>query len=175
MKAPIWSRKVHAASANRIVPVQPFAFFGAACLGNSNGTELAGGWTRQPALARGGLRRYDPAMALDLDPFREKLHARRQSLAEEDRLAEADRRPVALDQDSVGRLSRIDAMQVQAMALAQQRRRQSERSAIDAALRRIEEGEFGYCLNCGEAIALPRLEQNPAATTCIACARDQSA
>ena len=113
-------------------------------------------------------------MPLDLDRFREKLLDRRQTLAEEDRLAEADRQPVALDQDSVGRLSRIDAMQVQAMALAQQRRRQSERTAIDAALRRIDEGEFGYCLKCGQDIALARLEQNPSATTCIECARDQS-
>jgi DnaK suppressor protein len=113
-------------------------------------------------------------MALDPEHFREKLLARRNALAEEDRLAEADRQPVALDQDSVGRLSRIDAMQVQAMALAQQRRRQSERVAIDAALRRIDEGEFGYCLRCGKDIALARLEQNPSVTTCIDCARGAS-
>lgn len=72
-------------------------------------------------------------MALDLDVLREKLIARREALAEEDRLAEDGRAPVTLDQESVGRLSRVDAMQVQAMALAQQRRRQSERTAIDAA------------------------------------------
>jgi DnaK suppressor protein len=94
-------------------------------------------------------------------------------LANEERLSEADRAPVVLDQDSVGRLSRIDAMQIQAMALAQQRRRQSERQAIEAALRRIEEGEFGYCLSCGEEIAEARLEQNPAVATCITCAREQ--
>ena len=54
-------------------------------------------------------------------------------------MSQADRAPVTLDQDSVGRLSRIDAMQVQAMALAQARRRQTERAAIDAALRRIDD------------------------------------
>lgn len=63
-------------------------------------------------------------------------------------------------------------MQLQAMALAQQRRRRTERSAIEAALRRIEEGEFGYCLKCGEDIAPARLEHNPTVTTCIDCAKE---
>lgn len=109
-------------------------------------------------------------MALDLASLREKLLVRRAELAEEDRLSEADRAPVALDQDSVGRLSRIDALQVQAMALAQQRRRQAERQAIEAALRRIDEGEYGFCAVCGEEIAEARIMHNPAVTMCIACA-----
>jgi hypothetical protein len=56
-------------------------------------------------------------MALDLIRVRQKLLARPEELLAEDRLSAADRSPVALDQDSVGRLSRIDAMQAQAMAL----------------------------------------------------------
>ncbi|GAY20097.1 TraR/DksA family transcriptional regulator [Sphingobium fuliginis] len=111
-------------------------------------------------------------MALDLARFREKLLARREELVAEDRMSEADRAPVVLEQDSVGRLSRIDAMQVQAMALAQARRRQTERAAIDAALRRIDDGEFGYCLKCGDDIAPARLEHNPAVTSCIDCAKE---
>lgn len=111
-------------------------------------------------------------MALDTAFFREKLLARREELLAEDRMSAGDRAPVTLDQDSVGRLSRIDAMQVQAMALAQARRRQTERSAIDAALRRLDEGEFGYCLKCGEDIAPARLEHNPAVTICIECAKE---
>lgn len=114
-------------------------------------------------------------MTLDLPSFREKLLSRRGELEEEERLSEADRAPVALDQDSVGRLSRIDAMQVQAMALAQSRRRRAERSAIEAALRRIEEGEYGYCLTCGEEIAPARLQHNPAAAACIRCATTRGA
>jgi DnaK suppressor protein len=110
-------------------------------------------------------------MALDLASCRQKLRARREKLLAEDQLSAADRAPVMLDQDSIGRLSRIDAMQVQAMALAQAKRRQTERSAIDAALRRIDEDEFGYCLKCGDDIAPARLEHNPAVTTCIECAR----
>lgn len=108
------------------------------------------------------------------DYYSAKLVERRTALLEEDRLSEADRAPVRLDQDSVGRLSRIDAMQVQAMALAQQRRRQSELAAINSAVRRLEEGEFGYCIKCGEEIAPERLEHNPAVATCIECARGDS-
>lgn len=111
-------------------------------------------------------------MSLDIDHFRAKLLARREELRAEDRMSEGDRAPVALDQDSVGRLSRIDAMQVQAMALAQARRRVTERAAIDAALSRIEQGEYGYCIRCGDDIAPARLAHNPAATTCIQCARE---
>ncbi len=106
------------------------------------------------------------------EPFRQLLLARRDQLDSEDRLSETDRAPVKLDQDSVGRLSRIDAMQVQAMALAQQRRRQTERAAIDAALRRIDDDEYGVCVRCGDDIAPQRLHNNPTVPTCINCARD---
>jgi DnaK suppressor protein len=111
-------------------------------------------------------------MALDLAQYQAKLKARRAELLAEDELSEADRAPVTLDQESVGRLSRIDAMQMQAMAMAQLRRRQAERAAIDAALDRIDAGEYGYCLQCGEEIAAARLEHNPAVANCIECARE---
>jgi DnaK suppressor protein len=111
-------------------------------------------------------------MPLDLEILRQKLIAQREALVAQDAMSEADRAPVALEQDSVGRLSRIDAMQLQAMAVAQQRRRQAERVAIDAALGRIDAGEFGCCVRCGEEIASARLQHNPAASTCIQCARE---
>jgi len=111
-------------------------------------------------------------MALDLELFRQKLIAQRDALVAQDAMSEADRAPVTLEPDSVGRLSRIDAMQLQAMAVAQQRRRQAERAAIDAALGRIDAGEFGYCIRCGEEIAPARLEHNPASSACIQCARE---
>lgn len=114
-------------------------------------------------------------MALDLDFYRRMLLDRRAELHAEDAAAATDRAPVALDQESVGRLSRVDALQVQAMAQAQQRRRQSEQAAIDAALRRIDEDEYGYCLTCGDDIAEARLANAPAVTLCIDCARDRSA
>lgn len=83
---------------------------------------------------------------------------------------ETDRAPVALDQQSVGRLSRMDAMQVQAMSQAQQRKRETDLRNIVGALSRIEDGEFGYCTSCGEQIALKRLQVEPSVRLCIACA-----
>ncbi|QLC25831.1 TraR/DksA family transcriptional regulator [Parasphingopyxis algicola] len=102
--------------------------------------------------------------------FRAKLVALRAQLSGEDAGAAEWRKPVELDQQSVGRLSRMDAMQQQAMADAEARRRQSDIARIDAALRRIDEGEYGWCLSCGEAIAAKRLEIDPMATQCVACA-----
>ncbi len=110
---------------------------------------------------------------MDEEDARERLLRRLKQLEEEDRTSEADRAPVSLDQESVGRLSRIDAMQVQAMALAAQRRRSAERDRIFAALRRIDEAEFGWCLACGEEIAGPRLENDPSVALCIQCAAGQ--
>ncbi len=40
---------------------------------------------------------------------------------------------------------------------------------IEAALGRIEEGEFGICEECGEEIGLKRLEARPVTTLCIDC------
>ncbi len=77
---------------------------------------------------------------------------------------------VELDQQSVGRLSRMDALQNQAMAKAQATRRDLEARRLQGALRRMDEGEFGYCDACGDEIAHKRLELDPAAAKCINCA-----
>ncbi|ATW03993.1 TraR/DksA family transcriptional regulator [Sphingorhabdus sp. YGSMI21] len=81
------------------------------------------------------------------------------------------RGPVELDQQSVGRLSRMDAMQQQQMAQAEARRRTSDLARIEIALNRVDDGEYGWCAECGETIAYRRLEIDPAAHLCIACAR----
>ena len=82
-----------------------------------------------------------------------------------------DRATVTLDQQAVGRLSRMDAMQRQAMAQATERRREAERLRLRAALARLDEGEYGYCIECGEEIAAGRLDADPAVPTCVSCAR----
>ena len=78
-----------------------------------------------------------------------------------------DSAPVQLDQTSVGRLSRMDAMQVQAMAQETRRRRLQELQKVDAALDRIEDGEYGYCVQTGEPIPRARLDLDPAAATVV--------
>jgi DnaK suppressor protein len=44
---------------------------------------------------------------------------------------------------------------------------------VDEALKRIAEGCFGECEECGEDIELRRLEARPTATLCVACKEDQ--
>ena len=109
----------------------------------------------------------------DIDPeaAAAALIARREELRHlVDSSAEA-RRTVELDQSRVGRLSRMDALQAQAMSVETDRRRKVELQQIEAALGRIEDGDYGYCLGCGEAIAPKRLALNPTAPVCIDCAR----
>ncbi len=83
----------------------------------------------------------------------------------------SDRQPVQLDQASVGRLSRMDAMQRQAMAQAADRQRQRRMQQLSAALERLAAGDYGACVRCGEPIEPRRLELDPAVPTCIGCAR----
>lgn len=109
-------------------------------------------------------------MASDADETREILTARRDELLRLSGLAAESRDTVTLDQQSVGRLSRMDALQQQAMAQATERQRAAEIARIEAALQRLEEGEYGYCVECGEEIAERRLEIDPAASHCITCA-----
>ena len=77
---------------------------------------------------------------------------------------------VELDQSKVGRLSRMDALQAQAMAQASSQRRQVLLQGIAAALRRVDDGIFGLCLQCDEPINPRRLEFDPTAIHCIDCA-----
>lgn len=77
---------------------------------------------------------------------------------------------VELDQSKVGRLSRMDAMQAQAMAKASGQRRALLRRNIEAALRRIDTGEYGLCHDCDEPIHPQRLEFDPTVLRCIDCA-----
>lgn len=105
------------------------------------------------------------------DEARAALIARREALAAEDAANADSRDTVELQQDSVGRLSRMDALQQQAMAKAQERRRAQERARIAAALERLDQGEWGYCARCGEEIAKPRLAHDPSVAVCVGCAK----
>jgi len=56
------------------------------------------------------------------------------------------------------------------MANATSQRRKAEIIQTKAALERFDQGEFGYCVECGEDIAPERLSHNPSVATCITCA-----
>ena len=107
---------------------------------------------------------------IDVEKFRALLLQRRQELLSVKETAESAADTVELDQTRVGRLSRMDALQLQAMSLENKRRRELELKRISTALSRVNEDEYGYCVNCGDEIAESRLKVDPAAPLCIACA-----
>jgi len=111
------------------------------------------------------------AKELDLESWRETLQAERAALMVSSAATSDNRSPVTLDQQSVGRLSRMDAMQQQEMAKAEEDRRQHRLRLISAALSRLDEGEYGYCMTCGTDIPEKRLEVDPAAAQCVDCAK----
>ncbi len=76
---------------------------------------------------------------------------------------------VELDQQSIGRLSRMDALQQQAMAKAISIRKQNEKRSLEETLYRMNQGDYGDCIDCGEAIELERLKLKPSVLKCLDC------
>lgn len=101
--------------------------------------------------------------------YRSALTARLKALDEEDARGQDGQKTVTLDQQAVGRLSRMDALQNQAMAKAQAQRRDGERRRIAAAFHRMAGGEYGYCTDCGEPLDEERLNADPTLPRCLSC------
>lgn len=113
---------------------------------------------------------FDPT---DPEAVRDRLLARRTEIEALISGSREARAAVELDQTRLGRLSRMDALQGQQMALAADRRRTLELQRIDAALRRLETGDYGHCVRCDEPIAAKRLAFDPAAPMCVDCAAER--
>jgi DnaK suppressor protein len=104
---------------------------------------------------------------IDLKNFKQRLEKRLSDIMR-------NRKPIApvtLDHSRVGRLSRMDAMQQQAMAQAAARLTAVEEQRIRTALDRLKSGDYGLCMNCDEEISEGRLRADPSVLTCIACAQ----
>ncbi|MCK7459493.1 TraR/DksA family transcriptional regulator [Idiomarina aminovorans] len=107
--------------------------------------------------------------ANQIQTFKKQLEELKQQLLQSEEASKDDTKPVELDQQSIGRLSRMDAMQQQQMYQEQARRRKVQLQKVDGALRRIESEEFGECFVCGDDISLKRLQFDPTQTRCIEC------
>ena len=106
----------------------------------------------------------------DIELFRNKLLDNRKILMTAIKGETESSKIVELDQSTMGRLSRMDALQGQAMSHETKFRHEEELRKVSAALSRIDSEDYGYCLKCDEAISTARLEIDPAASFCIACA-----
>ena len=71
---------------------------------------------------------------------------------------------------SIGRLSRMDAMQNQQMALELRRRQEQQLQRIANALKRMDQNRYGFCGRCKQPIAEERLEVSPDVVMCVKCA-----
>lgn len=107
---------------------------------------------------------------IDIAKFKQQLITKREEILSLKETRDNAQATVELDQSCVGRLSRMDALQQQAMAQASQTSIDKLLKGIEAALVRCDQGDFGICEMCDEPIAPKRLEFDPTVTHCIHCA-----
>jgi DnaK suppressor protein len=100
--------------------------------------------------------------------LRRQLSMMRQTLEARLKDTAREQQPVSLDQP-IGRLTRMDAIQQQQMAVGQQRRVETELQQVKAALERIEQQHYGLCLRCHDSIPYERLQIRPTTTLCYEC------
>ena len=112
-----------------------------------------------------------PLSPAQIDEIRDDLLRTLTRLERSMKISGEAARPKELKQDTVGRLSRIDAIQHQGLAQSLQDRERAQLASILDALRRIEEGRYGACTGCGGTIPFERLAIFPETKCCAACAK----
>lgn len=110
---------------------------------------------------------------LDIDQLIElEIRAREQldGLREEAEKEETDPAAVAVDV-AIGRLSRLDSMQMEEIKKNATRCRNERIHLLQEALKKMDVGSYGRCEGCEDWIAYARLEERPEANLCGDCAR----
>lgn len=105
------------------------------------------------------------------DEIRSQLLAQKAELATRvDRIHQHARDPLEADSSEqaaqLGNVEVVSALETEAVA---------QLAEIEAALQRLELGQYGQCANCGAAISPQRLQAMPASTECLECADVQDA
>lgn len=107
----------------------------------------------------------------NLKRFKKIFEAERKSLLFNDRVIRED-----FNVSGDDRMDEVDQASTDVLMSMGMRLRNRETlyvKKIDEALRRIEDGTFGECDECGEDIELRRLEARPTATLCVSCKEEQ--
>ena len=73
-------------------------------------------------------------------------------------------------ENSIGRVSRMDAINNKSVMEASLRNKISKRNKLKLALTKIDDDNFGICVNCKNPINPARLMYMPESTKCIRCA-----
>lgn len=103
------------------------------------------------------------------EELRQDLEAELLSLERSMKVTDIGLKPVELDQTAVGRLSRMDELQNQALTRNLRERENVKLGGLQQALQRIEDGTYGRCKECGDGISLARLQVFPETATCVEC------
>ncbi len=112
-------------------------------------------------------------MSVDIEHFRQRLAAELASTEEALAQADAAAATVKLDQSSVGRLTRMDALQQQALAQGLRERLLTRLRRVRAAADRVDAGTFGTCCSCGASLDAARLHNDPATVFCADCLQER--
>ena len=107
----------------------------------------------------------------DLETYRAVLLGKKAEPSSVNAAILESRDTVTFDQQSIRRLSRMEALQRQAMAQAIRLRDDNSILWIDVAPKCTEIGEFGYCQDCGDVIGKKRLDLDPTVPVCLTCAK----
>ena len=105
----------------------------------------------------------------EIEQCRKKLVDIHGELKELEEASREETAPAEPDPDSIGSLSRKDAMQAQKKAEEGPRLRKRQIQKIEGALRRIELGEFGRCFVCEIELDACSLSEDPTITRCMNC------
>lgn len=105
----------------------------------------------------------------ELIDLEELILAELERIRRESEASEKEREAISPDV-SIGRLSRLDSMQMQEVAKEANRRREERIARLEVALDQLDEGTYGRCEACDDDIEFERLKITPEATRCTACA-----
>lgn len=99
----------------------------------------------------------------------EDLNRQLSKLEKSMRVTDEALQTVELDQTAVGRLSRMDSLQSQAMSKGLREREEVKFAQLKEALVRMERGSYGRCTRCDSTIPIERLFVFPEAPECGPC------
>src|SRR5215213_10463857 len=109
---------------------------------------------------------------VQLKKFREMLEAKREEIIR--RAQQTLDQDMALDTDDLpDEMDLASSEYLQSFTFRLRGREKVFLDKIEKALRKIEDGSFGVCEECGEEISIKRLEARPETTLCIRCKEDQ--
>lgn len=107
----------------------------------------------------------------DLSKFKKLFESQRNNLLYNDRVIRDDF--IVQEEEKFDEVDQATTDTEQSMKMRLRNREILHLKKIDQGLQRIEEGIFGLCENCEEAIEMKRLQARPTATLCLGCKEDE--